>query len=228
MQYQLNISIDAEGLQMIYASGQSVTVVKIVVSNPLSGGMLPVAWTAFQPLEENSVTWSENYYIYATTTPIMAGATIVQTSMTPAPVQTGWTYTFINGQFTGAQGGMSDAFNMINQQGNMFNFGLSQQAVINNVPTMAPLNAIPVLNNQLASFTPVQTISVFLSTSYNGGTVLSQVPYNALTFSFSSQMAANIGFNDSTNTFYLISGALRSSHAYAQRLRSSVAKASQS
>ncbi len=228
MQYQLNISIDANGLQMIYASGQSVTIVKSVVSNPLPGGTLPVAWTVFQPLEENAVSWTDSYSIYATTTQIMAGAMIVQTSMTPASVQTGWTYTFSNGQFTGAQGGVSDAFNMSNQQGGMFNFGLSQQAVVNNVMTMAPLNAIPVLQNQVASFTPIQTISVFLSNASNSGTVLGQVPYNALTFSLSSQVAANIGFNDASNSFYLLSGALMSSHAYAQRPRSSVAKASQS
>jgi AhpD family alkylhydroperoxidase len=32
-----------------------------------------------------------------------AGATIVQTSVTGTPVQSGWTYSFAQGQFTGAQ-----------------------------------------------------------------------------------------------------------------------------
>ncbi len=88
MQYQLNISIDQPGCQQIYKANQAITIVKSVVANPLASGNLPVAWINFQPLEENSVIWVENYNIYATTTSLTAGATIVQTSVTGAPVQT--------------------------------------------------------------------------------------------------------------------------------------------
>jgi hypothetical protein len=44
MQYGLNISIDSTALSQIYAAGQAVTLVKSVVSNPLSSGNFPVAW----------------------------------------------------------------------------------------------------------------------------------------------------------------------------------------
>lgn len=224
MQYQLNIAIDSQGLSNIYAAGQAITIVKSVVSNPLASGNLPVAWLNFQPLEQNSVTWIENYNIYATSTQLNAGATIVQTSVTGAPVQTGWTYTFAQGQFTGAQGGSTGTFNMANQQGGMFNFGLSQQAIVNNVPVMAPLNAIPVLNNESATFTPKETVSIFLSNSVNNGVVLSQVASNALAVTLTSQNAtANIGFNDGKNSFYLSASTQMTSIDFARRLRSSVA-----
>lgn len=222
MQYQLNISIDNTGLNHIYAAGQAITIVKSVIANPVSSGNLPIAWISFLPLEANSVTWIENYNIYATTTQLNAGATIVQTSVTGAPVQTGWTYTFAQGQFAGAQGGSALTFNMNNQQGGMYSFGLSQQAVVNNVTVMAPLNAIPVLTNEMATFTPQETVSVFLSNSVNNGVVLSQVASNALSVTLSSQNpSANIGFNDSNNTFYLTQAAQVSPDSFARRLRSS-------
>jgi hypothetical protein len=221
MQYQLNISIDQPGCQQIYKANQAITIVKSVVANPLASGNLPVAWINFQPLEENSVTWVENYNIYATTTALTAGATIVQTSVTGAPVQTGWLYTFAEGGFTGASGGAAGTFNMQNEQGGMLNFGLSQQAMANNVPVNAPLNSIPVGNDESASFTPEETVSIFLANSVNNGVVLSQVASNALVVTLSSQNAiANIGFTDSNNTFYLQAPASESPADYSRLLRS--------
>jgi hypothetical protein len=219
MQYQLNIAIDSTGLSNIYAAGQAVTLVKSVVSNPLASGNLPIAWVTFQPFQANAVSWIENYNMYATTTQLTAGAQIVQTSVTGAPVMTGWTYTFETGQFTGAQGGSSGTYNMANDQQGMFNFGLSQQAMVNNVPVMAPLNAIPVMYNEQASFTPQENVSVFLSNVINNGVVLSQVSSNALAVTLTSQSpTANIGFNDSTNTFYLQSATQENSLSLARKL----------
>ena len=224
MQYQLNIAIDQNGLNNIYAAGQAVTLVKSVVSNPLVSGNLPIAWLNFQPLMQNQVTWIENYYIYATTTQLQAGATIKQSSVTTVPVQTGWDYTFKSGQFSGAQGGATGTYNMDNQQGSGFSFGLAQQAVVNNVSTMAPLNAIPVLVNEGASFTPYETISVFLSASVDNGVVLSQVSSNALAVTLRSQNpSATIGFNDTNNTFYLKGAQMSSPADFARRLTSAVA-----
>jgi hypothetical protein len=222
MQYQLNINIDNAGLNQIYNAGQAVTLVKSVVANPLGSGNLPIAWVTFQPLEVNLVSWIENYNIYATTTSLVAGATIVQTSVTGAPVLTGWMYTFAEGQFTGAVGGSASTYNMTNEQQGMFNFGLSQQALVNGTQVMAPLNAIPVLNNEQATFTPEESVSIFLSTSTNNGVVLSQVAGNALPVTLTSQNpTANIGFTDSTNSFYLLAAAQESQASLARRLRAS-------
>ena len=210
MQYQINIAIDDAGLQKIYAAAQSVTLVKSIVANPVVSGNLPVVWLAFQPLEENQITWIENYNLYATTTVLLSGTTIMMTSQTQAPVQPGWLYTFEQGQFSGASG-TGSTFNLANQMASgSFNFGLAQQATVNNVSTLAPLNAQPVLYNEQASFTPIETISIFLSSYSNNGVVISQVASNALTVQLTSQSPiASVGFNDATNTFYLQTVAAR-------------------
>jgi hypothetical protein len=205
MQYQVNISIDNAGLQAIYAAGQAVTFVKSVVANPLSSGNLPIAWIAFQPFQVNQVSWVENYKLYGTTTQLQAGAQIVMTSMTTQQAQLGWLYTFQNGMFN-AQSGLGNTFNLSNQANTptLMNFGLSQIANVNGVSVNAPLNSIPVLYNQLATFTPQEQVSVFLSSYEDNGVVISQVASNALNITLSSQNpTASVGFNDATNTFYL-------------------------
>lgn len=207
MQYQINIDIDEAGLRSIYAAGQAVTFVKSVVSDPLGSGNLPIAWLAFQPFEVNQVSWIETYYLYATTTTLQAGATIVMTSQTGEPVQPGLIYTFSQGQFdNGVSGGAPDTYNLNNQsQVPNLDFGLAQSASVNNVQTFAPLNAVPVLFNEQASFTPEETLSIFLSSTTNNGSVLSQIASNALEVTLSSQNpVVNLGFNDASNTFYVV------------------------
>ncbi|AGA27234.1 hypothetical protein [Singulisphaera acidiphila] len=220
MQYQINISIDQGGLTQIYNANQYVTLVKSVQSNPVSSGNLPVAWIAFQPLEVNEITWIENYFLYATTTVLQSGATISMTSQTNDAIQAGWLYTFAQGQFTGASG-TGSTFNLSNQMPNLpFSFGLAQQATVNSVKTFAPLNAVPVLYNEQASFTPQEQVSIFLSSYSNNGSVISQVASTALTVMLSSQNpTVNVGFNDSNNTFFQnslsgrLAGRLRSSRS---------------
>lgn len=219
MNYQINISIDNQGLQTIYNNGLYVTLVKSVVSQPVAQGNLPIAWVAFQPLQQNQVSWQEQFTMYATTTVLQAGATIVMTSQTNTPVQTGWTYTFEQGQFNGVSGGSQSTFNLANQQNGNFNFGLAQQAIVNNVQVTAPLNAIPVPYNMSATFTPLETISLFLASYSNNGSVISQVASNALVITLSSQNpVAQVGFNDATNTFYLQQAAYRTAHQFVGQL----------
>ena len=200
--YGLNINIDSTGLTNIYNANQYVTLVKSVGSSTTPGST--VAWVTFQPYQSNVVTWVENYLIYGTIMSLQSGAQIVMTSSTPNPVQAGWTYTFQQGQFTGASGGAAGAFNVDNQQSNGINFGLAQTANVNGSSVLAPLNAVPVNMNQTASFTPIETVSIFLSSYENNGVVISSVAGNALAVQLSSASpTATIGFNDTNNTFYL-------------------------
>lgn len=214
--YQLTIDIDNAGLTKIYNAGQYVTLVKSVVTSTTES---QVAWVSFQPLQTNVVTWVENYYLYSTTTSLQSGATITMTSTSSTPVQEGWMYTFAQGQFSGVSGAGS-TFNVNNQMNNAsYNFGLAQQASVNNVTTFAPLNAVSVLFNQTASFTPQEIISVYLSSYSNNGTVISSVAGNACTVTLSSTSpSASLGFNDSTNTFYQESTSMLSAMDFASRL----------
>jgi len=163
VQYQINIAIDDTGLQNIYQANQYVTIVNSVVSNPLADGNLTVAWLAFQPLESNQITWTENYYLYATTTTLQDGVQIAMTSQTQEPAQAGWIYTFSEGQFSGASG-TGGTFNVDNQMSaNDFSFGLAQSATVNNTTTFAPLNAVPVLS----SYAPGAPLHIKASTLHS-------------------------------------------------------------
>ncbi|WP_437962986.1 hypothetical protein WME76_48150 (plasmid) [Sorangium sp. So ce119] len=216
MQYQVIIGIDSAGLHTIYRAGQAVTVIKCVggqVMTPKSAATsLPVAWLAFQPLQSNQVMWTETYYAYATTTALQAGAVIVMNSKTGSPAQPGWTYTFAQGQFTSASASGSDStFNVVNGQSNDFSFGLAQQATVNNIATVAPVDAMPVLLGEEAYFSPSTTVLLFLSSCTQSGTVLVGSPSSALAIRLSSQSpTATVGFNDATNQFYLVRPAPRS------------------
>ncbi len=200
--YSLNINIDPAGLSAIFSANQLVTLVKSVGSTPSAAGS--VAWVSFHPFENNIVSWNENYLIYGTTTSLQSGAQIVMTSQTATPVQTGFTYTFEQGQFTGGPGGQSGSFNVVNNLMNGINFGLAQTAIVNGLSTLAPLNAVPVNIDETASFTPIETVSIFLSSFENNGVVISQVAGNALAVELTSASpSASIGFKDATNTFFL-------------------------
>ena len=205
MQYGLDIDIDDAGLKAIQESGQAVTIVKSVVSSALATGNLPVAWLQFQPMETSSVTWSEDYYAYATTTALQAGAQIIRTSHTAGTVQPGWTYTLgDDGVFQGAGGGAPNTFSTYNDHGDALGFGLAQSAMVNGVPVLSPLNVNLLLNEETATFTPIETISVYLSAFVNNGVVISQVAGNALVVTLTSQApTATLGFNDTSNSFYL-------------------------
>lgn len=200
--YGLNINIDSAGLTNIYNAGQSVTLVKSVGSTTSSSST--VAWVSFQPYLGNVVSWTQNYLVYGTLLALQSGAQIVMTSATQNPVQAGFTYTFKQGQFSGASGGAAGSFNVNNQQGNGINFGLAQTASVNGTNVLAPLNAVPVNMNQTASFTPIETVSIFLSSYSNNGVVISSVAGNALSVQLTSASpVATIGFNNTNNTFYL-------------------------
>lgn len=210
MPFQINIAIDENGLNTITNANQSVTLVQSVVSAAETLAVAPpavVAWLAFQPLENNQIVWSASYYLYATTTALQTNAVIEFNSQTAAAAQPGWIYTFTQGQFNGSAG-TGSSYNLSNQtQGSAFGFGLAVSATVNGTTAFAPLNAAPVLYNEEAFFTPQDIVSIFLSSAGANGTVLPQLPANALNVTLSSQSpTADVGFNDATNLFYLLSG----------------------
>ncbi|HEX6098128.1 MAG TPA: hypothetical protein VF432_17510 [Thermoanaerobaculia bacterium] len=207
--YSLNIDIDPAGLSAIYNSNQRVTLVKSVGSSPSN-----VAWISFEPFGSNTVTWTENYLIYGTVASVQAGAAIVMTSQTAGPAQEGLLYTFGDGQFSGAPGGTPGSYDVQNQQGNGISFGLAQLATINGAGTLAPLNAVEVNMDEGASFIPIETVSVYLTSLENNGVVISRVAGNALVVTLDSQNpSASLGFDDKTNAFFISGSGSTVTHA---------------
>ena len=204
--YTLNIAIDSIGVQNIQSAGQLVTIVKQVnvPGQSLGAAALPVAWVTFTPQQTNNLTWQEQYWIYETVTQIQAGVTIQTSSITDGPGQDGYSYIFENGVFTlGAGDQAPGIFGVQNQQGvNNLHFGLAQVAQLNGGSTApVPINVMPVLNNELATFQPEETVSVFLQAYQNNGVVISDVTGKACTVTLKADTPVTLTFNDSTNQF---------------------------
>jgi hypothetical protein len=204
MQYQLNIAIDAEGLEEINGEDLGVTIVKQVTTT--SGSASSVAWVNFQPVGSNTITWSGEYFIFSTLSELEPGAEIAIES-TSDPVQMGWTYTFEqDGLFSGAMGGPGDSFNMTNKVNGMpYNFGLAQNVTVNQMQDLVPLNAIPVPPFSSTGFTPQDVVTIFLYQLVGSGTVMGGIQGGTLTVTLTPQNPkADIGFDDDSGNFYLI------------------------
>ncbi|HEX8705402.1 MAG TPA: hypothetical protein VF815_41600 [Myxococcaceae bacterium] len=209
--YQLNFTIDAGGVAAINGASQYITIVKQL--NPLTSTSAgpPVAWLTFPAAQMITVQWEENYFLYATNAQLQAGATIVSTASTPDAALAQAEYTFSSDLVFGlpqiSPNIPAGTFEVNNQVGNnTWQFGLAQKATINGskIPSPVPLNIVPVLNNETATFTPEETVSIFLQSYSNNGVVLTQVAGNALQVMLSgTNPSVNIDFDDVNNTFYI-------------------------
>ena len=205
--YSLDISIDSTGLKQI--QGQNISIAKTVTTSLVSGN-LATAWISFEPAQNITVTWEEDYYIYASTTVAKGGATIGLSSYTDAPVQSGQLYTYNpSATFSASNASTGGAFETNNEQNSPdpWTMGLAQKATVNGGPaTMAALNAVNVPYNETASFTPIEHVSIWVSSLQNNGVVLSQIASQALQVTLTGQTpSAKLGFNDSQNEFTFIS-----------------------
>jgi hypothetical protein len=132
---------------------------------------------------------------------------VISMRMTNA-AQHGWSYTLRYGaEALEERQGRGNGFTVINQAPGSLGFGLAQAANINDVSvTTVPASAVIMQPQSMGRFTPQEQITIFLSPNSQAGTVLSELPGNALTLTLSGQSpVANLAYNDDTNTFKLIS-----------------------
>ncbi len=74
--YSLDIQFTQDQLQILYMAGSNV-----VVAKPSGDGSTPnVAWQVFKPMQANTLSWDEEYGIYASTSEVTNGAKLVQLS----------------------------------------------------------------------------------------------------------------------------------------------------
>jgi uncharacterized Zn-binding protein involved in type VI secretion len=178
--YQLNIQLDSQGLKTLNEAGQLVTIVKS------AGAGKPVAWVSFDPMLSNTVTWTEKYSVYASTTAIEAGAQIVTQSTEAAAA--GNTYTLAGGQFDNGKPGLpATQYGVANADPNfmvdgvqLVTSGLYQGVIVNGTSLPSPLNAVGIPYNESGVFTPIEKVQVFTSSYQNNGIVISSVSSQAL------------------------------------------------
>ncbi|NBI30258.1 hypothetical protein [Chengkuizengella marina] len=166
MQYQLKIRIDCNYLDEIYKNNQEIVLMK-------GAGEPTVAWISFKPFEENTITWDENYSVYASGTEIEDGATINKLSERSAVEED--SYTFENGCFKLASSSLDlkpGSFGIINNFDENLTFGLAQDVTVHNKTTEgAPLNAVRASKGQCIQLTPFEDVVVFLQNTVNTGSV---------------------------------------------------------
>ncbi|MBI2382369.1 MAG: hypothetical protein HYV16_16590 [Gammaproteobacteria bacterium] len=168
--YTLNVLFNQADLPTIYAAGQKLIIMK---SSPAS---TQLAWVAVKPFESNSISWTDDYAMYASQTQIQSGATIQKLSQVATP--SGVEYIFENGMFDDPQPYTQNpnAYATTNDFGEALTFGLAQSASVNGSSNMfSPLNAQLVPNLNTAEFIPVEQVIVFLQSNVQNAQVISIV-----------------------------------------------------
>jgi len=202
-QYTLNVGFDNRSLDAIYRAGQQVTLVKQLPHSQ------PVAWVTFDPLNKNTITWTENYAIYASTTQTQAGAVIDELSDIMAVDAN--SYPFVNGHFQNGQSGIvgTGEYGIQNRatQFDMLTFGLAQGISVNGVAKPnQPINAQSVLKMQNAVFTPFENVMIYLHAHVESSMIVTDVEGFATTLTFGgSQIVNNVQYDMDAGKFSILS-----------------------
>ena len=202
MDYQINITFDEAGLEQIYQTGSSVVLVKSVNTSPASATM-PIAWIASrQPLMNNAIAREEGYALYATSGQIMPGMMIE--AAVEAPANTGSAYTFdASSQFAATGSSSVGTIALTNASSEFTSFGLVQYATVNGMSMSGPTNVSTLPSYMNATYTPTETVALFIYQVARSGQVFSSIPGNALVVTLSSaNPTANVTYNSSTNMFF--------------------------
>lgn len=218
--YSIELIIDPQDLSAIKAAQE-----QIILARPVSDTYIPnVAWQSFDPIVDNVVTWSEEYGIYASNTNLFHGARILKTSSMPYPAQPGAYYSFATdasfygplpeaGASNAKQFGVSNDVPSANYPALVF--GLVQNAIINDTAfNFRPLNAQPVRAHQRTTFTPLNTVYIWLQSQLASGTVITQLPrkvaivtfdglINAQTLKYDAASGMFVPYSPSKGSFVL-------------------------
>lgn len=202
--FQLDTQFTDTDLQRFLASGSNV-----VVAKPSDGGDPNVAWLVYRPLINNTITWEEQYGIYASNAEIQNGAQLNQISQTEFPAQDGRRYTMgASGAFGSSQpGGTPNAYTATNEYNNLprglLTFGLFQNANVNGDDAVGnAVSAAAVPFNSTAVMTPFTTVYLWIQSQVKSNTVVTTVtsPMTKATFGGSTPQIS-LKYDAQTGTF---------------------------
>ncbi len=199
--YVLNVLFDSNDLQELRAVKEKVTLIK----STSSGGK--VAWVAFDPFQQNEVSWNESYYVYASTSEIQSGALIKKVSFKLA--NSGESYSFKNSVFeNGVPGGAAiDSYKVANANDPPASliFGLAQDVKVNNKKyNVNPINADPVLYSHSDEITPIERVTIFMERKIATSMVLSDIKGTSLEVDLTGTPEATVKFNKLKGGFDLV------------------------
>jgi hypothetical protein len=207
MTTKIQIQIDPNDLVMIEKAEQFVAISRpsTTLSQARERSAFAVVWQAFQPLPINNVQWDEKFFLQATTQSIGVGDLVDLDKLITTPFNVPYgRCSFTESGFAAIKPGDIGTFEVDNQRsgGSQLTFGLGQSASINDQDSLRSFCLLPVLFNQMGSFSPGQSVSVFLSSMSSCGRIQA-VPDAALTIALDpTGTTASIVFDGSTNTFF--------------------------
>jgi hypothetical protein len=182
--YTLNVNLTEEALRLVNASQQ-----RVVIAKPTQGGP-NVAWQVFRPMEANSVSWVEEFGIYASNTVIENGAVLRQTSHTNGAAVDGKVYTLQeDGAFSGPgadqRPGSYYVENDFSEKGQSATVGLVQSATVNGVTIEGnAISAAPIPHHNLTSMTPYTVLYIWTESNVVSNTVVSSTSSAQLKVTF--------------------------------------------
>jgi len=198
----LYLIFNQEGLDLLRATNQEVTIIKAV---GCSVSATPVIWVAFKPTLYNTITWTEGpvaYGLYASRNHQngVISDVVADTNIVIGDLHNLSTSLQFDEPTTSSN---PTAYTVINNSGGTLNFGLTQTANFNGVQVEGspPLNAAFIPNGQTAQFIPITTLSVGVSVVINGvvqtSSIRTVVQYSATTTEHT------VTFNATSSTFKL-------------------------
>lgn len=188
-EFILNLEIDSQSLTLIRAAQE-----RIILAKPVGNDNPNVIWQSFDPFASQSVTWTQQFGLYASEASIVNGASIRKISEQAIAEQAHY-YTFTPGaSFTGpytdpsvGPGQYAAENAMPHSSYPQLTFGLTQAATINGTAVAGqPLNAVQVLPQRFVTFTPITTVYVWLEANLVSSTVLTQLRTNHTIVNYSA------------------------------------------
>lgn len=205
-QFNLKTAFTNDQLQILYATGSNV-----IVAKPTGGSTPNVAWQVFRPLQGNTLSWTEEYGIYASTSNVVNGATLSQLSSTPVGSSMNKLYTLLDsGAMSGpASGGAPASYALLNQYSgkSYMTVGLYQNATVNGTDIAGnALSAVPVLLQSTAIMTPYTTVYIWIQSQVVSNTVVTTVtsPMTALKFG-GGVTDISVAYDSASGTFIPVS-----------------------
>ncbi len=199
MQFNLKIQIDPQALAPLVASNQHIVFAKPVSSG--SWGLLSAVWASIRPAANVDVAWSGDFLVFAANTDARPGVSI--RIVAQANVQPRDQAEYSNGQFRVGPGRGGPDITIVNQshERSPLSVGLAQRIAVNGSDTEAPINAMSLQPAMMAVFQPVSEVAVFLLSSTSVGTLLENIPGNALRINPAANL--KISYDPGKNGFKL-------------------------
>lgn len=202
--YKLNIKFRESDLDLIHQAGERVILVKHTEGNADS----QVAWVSFDPLMYNTIEWSNEFAVYASTSELQNSAKVNMMSDKMADPKI--VYSFESGHFknpvvSDTMGANTYAIVNNYEKKKACTFGLAQQIVVNDEAfPNKPINAILVPYGQSVKMTPIEKIDVYLMADIETSTVVSKIMSPVLTVTYrDEECKQTIEYNGDMGKFYL-------------------------